>query len=138
MTELFDRTILEIFQQAALAAVAASTNPSMPIKLAGFTFQPPDTAPWLEVIMIPTNGTNDFLGDEKNYQGAVRLIIHWPNDTQGAYPAIDALASVAGYFSKGLQLQNIQISANPDFGGVLEHGNENLYPATLRYQCFRS
>jgi hypothetical protein len=139
MTEMYDRAILEQLQQATIAAVAASTVPALPIKhlVATGAFTIPDDQKWLEIVWIPNNRRGDYWGNEKNYTGMFRLVLHWPNDGAGAYGPMNVLASVCSYFDKERRLQNVMISANPDSGGVIEQGAENLYPAMLRYQCFR-
>jgi hypothetical protein len=139
MTEMFDHTILEILQQATIAAVEASTVPELPIKFvsAPNAFIVPDDQKYLEIVWIPNNRDNDHWGNEKNYQGMFRLVLHWPNNGAGAYAPLQALASVCGYFDKETRLQNVTISANPNSGGVIEQGTECLYPAAMRYQCFR-
>lgn len=137
MTEMYDQQILEALQKATTAAVEASTTPDMPVKYIGRTFTPPDDQKYVEVVFIPNNRNNDHWGNEKNYQGLFRLVLHWPADEQGAYPPMRALASICAPFSKDMRLQNVVISANPDFGGPLEQGAELLYPASMRYQCFR-
>lgn len=136
---MYDGVILSILQEATIAAVAASVvGASFPVKYIGRTFEEiPDDQRWLEVVFIPNNRTNDYWGEEKNYQGLYRLVLHWPNDDAGAYNPYEVLASICAPFSKDVRLQNVTISANPDSGGELPQGTENLYPATIRYQCFR-
>lgn len=132
-----DGEILKVLQRGVMAAVTASqlVTSDFPIKFVGRSFAPPDDQKWLEMVFLPNN-RSDFLGDEKNYAGAIRLILHWPNDDEGAYGPLAVLASIAAYFSKGLFLQNVQICETPDLTGVLEGGSETLYPATIRYNSF--
>lgn len=137
MSVLDDDLVLEALQKGVIAAVAASDTPDLPVKYLGRNWVPPNDQKWLELVFIPNNRSGDFWGDEKNYRGLFRMILHWPNDDDGAYVPIRALKSIAGYFTKGLTLQNVTIYETPDLSGVLEAGAENLYPASLRYQCFR-
>lgn len=138
MTEMYDQAILQILQTATIAAVEASITPTLPVKFVGLTFIVPDDQKYLELVFIPNNRSGGYWGDEKDYRGLFRLILHWRNDGEGAYPAMAALASICSYFGKGTYLQNVKISDNPDLTGVLEQGSEILYPASVRYQCFRS
>lgn len=131
-----EREILQTLQQAVTAAVAVSVVPGFPVKYIGRSWVVPDDQKWLELVFIPSSG-NDFWGDERNYRGIFRLILHWPNDDRGAYGPMDVLTSIAGYFTKGLFLQKVQIYETPALTGVLENGAEMLYPATLRYQSFQ-
>lgn len=138
MSEIYDGEILLALQAATLAAVAASiVGPDFPIKFIGRTLEVPNDQRWLEEVFLPNNRTGDFWGDEKNYQGLYRLILHWPNDDAGAATPFQVLASICSPFVKSVALQNVRISVNPDAGGSFEQGKETLYPATLTYRCFR-
>lgn len=136
-TETYDVTILSILQTAAIAAVAASGTPLLPIAGVDRIFTPPDDQKYLELVWIPNNNGGDYWGDEKNYRGLFRLVLHWPKDDLGAYPPMNALASILSYFTKGNDLQNVQIYEKPDIGSTIVLDGERLYPATIRYQCFR-
>lgn len=136
MTEMYDRTILQALQAGVTAAVAASVMPTLPVKFVDIQFEPPDDQKWLELVFIPNN-LSDYWGDERDYRGMFRMILHWPNNSAGAYPPMDILASICGYFSKDTLLQNVRVSDRPNLTGVLTEGAESLYPASLRYQCFR-
>jgi hypothetical protein len=137
MSILDDDVILATLQDAVAAAMAASTTPTLPVKYIGRSWVVPDDQKWLELVFIPNN-TSDFWGNEKNYRGMFRMVLHWPNDDEGAYPPMAVLKSIASYFTKDRHLQSVQIYETPNLGGVLEDGPETLYPASLRYQSFRS
>ena len=136
MTIVDDGAILATLQDAVAAAVAASTLPTLPVKYVGRSWAPPNDQKWLELIFIPNN-RGDYWGDEQNYRGMFRMVLHWPNDDAGAYSPFAVVKSIAGYFSKDRVLQNVQIYDTPKSGGVLEEGAETLYPISLRYQSFR-
>lgn len=138
MSEMYDPTIMRLLQKAAIAAVAASTMPNLPIAGISVDFNVPDDQKYLELIMIPNNRTDDFWGGEKNYQGMFRLILHWPKDNEGPYIPGAALASICSHFGNGDQLGALVISAAPNFMGALVEAAEILYPASLRYTCYRS
>lgn len=142
MTEMYDVDILETLQKATIAAVAASGTPNIPVKYIGRTqigvaFTKPDDGKWLEIVFIPNNPNGDHWGNEKNYAGIYRLVLHWPNNNEGAYEPMRVLASICAFFSKENRLQNVTISDNPNLTGVLEQGSELLVPASIRYTCFR-
>jgi len=132
-----DREILQALQTATTAAVAASIMPALPVAYVDITFKVPIDQKYLECVFIPNNNGGDFWGEEKNYRGIYRLILHWPIDGKGPYAPMDLLASIAAYFEKGKLLQGVQIYEKPDLTGVLREGGESLFPATLRYQSFR-
>lgn len=132
-----DGEILSILQTAVIDAVAKSSVPALPIKAVGITFIPPSDQRYVELVFIPSN-RDDYWGDERDYRGLFRVILHEPNNSDGPYDPIALLAEICKPFSKNAVLQNVKISANPDLTGVLEHGSENLFPASIRYQCFVS
>lgn len=135
-----ERLILETFQTAMrTGAIPASSVPTLPVKYVGVApWKIPDDQKWLEIVWIPSNNNDDFWGSEKNYRGAIRFVLHWPNTGGGAYSPLDVLDSITAYFTKGLTIAPVQIVQPPDFEGVLDMGHEILYPVTLRYQCFRT
>jgi hypothetical protein len=142
MSEMHDWAILQILQTATIAAVEACDVPTLPVKYVartttGGTFEIPNDQKWLEVVWLPNNRSGDYWGDEKNYRGTLRLVLHWPNNDAGAYEPMQLLSQITSPFTKGTLLQDVQIYDNPDSGGVLEMGAENLYPASIRYTCFR-
>jgi hypothetical protein len=136
-----ERYILEALQKAVIAAVAASTRPTLPVKYVGRTFEPSNT-PWLEVIYIPNNVENEFWDTSRTYQGILRLLLHWPVDDVGAYTPVALLESIASYFTKGRKLADagsnvrVKINDNPNFLGPVEQPPETLYPLSIRYQFF--
>jgi hypothetical protein len=137
MTVMYDQQILEQLQKATTAAVEASTMPDLPVKYIGRTFKVPADQKYLEIVFIPNNRTGDFWGNEKNYRGLYRLILHWKNDDAGAYPPMIVLSSICAYFDKERLIGNVQITDLPDGIGAIEEGVEMLYPASIRYACHR-
>jgi hypothetical protein len=135
---MIESQILQTMQSATIAAVAMSITPDMPIKFVAVGLTPPNDQKYIEIVYIPNNDIGAYWGDEKNYRGMFRLILHWPNDGAGAYEPLDVLASICGYFTKGLYLGPVKITEPPDLSGVLEQGTETLYPASLRYSRFAS
>jgi hypothetical protein len=130
--------IIRALQQGTTAAVAASTNPTLPIKYLEVTFAEPNDGKWLEIVWIPNNRLGDYWGDEKNHQGLFRLILHWPNQGGGIYTPLGIIGSIADYFHKGRALSGVQIYEKPDFTGMVENGDETLFPVSLRYQSYKS
>lgn len=135
--------IIQALQTAVTAAVAASTSPSLPVKYlmvgtaGGPAFTPPDDQKWLEIVWLPNNRTGDFLGDEKNHRGILRLVLHWPNGGGGIYEPTLLLQSIGSYFTKGRLLSGVQVYATPDPSGIIEQGTEVLLPVSILYQSYR-
>lgn len=132
-----ESAILSALQKGVTAAVAQSDNPALPVKylLKGFTV--PQDQKWLEIIWIPNNRSGDFLGAEKNHRGILRLVLHWPNTSGAVYEPIALFASITRYFSKGKLLSGVQIYATADPAGLIEEGDETLFPVAIYYQSFR-
>lgn len=137
MSEMYDPVILRALQKATIAAVAASSTPTLPIKGVSNGFEAPNDQKYLECVFITNNVENEHWGDEKTYQGMFRMILHWPNDGEGPYIPMNALASICSYFSKGEPLGDVRLTTSPNMLSPLEAGKENLYPASVRYSCFR-
>lgn len=137
--------IIRALQRGVTAAVAASTAPTLPVKYVetglldanGAVVPEPNDGKWLEIVWIPNNRNSDFWGDEKNYQGLLRLVLHWPNSGGGVYTPLGVIGSIADYFHKGRMLSGVQIYEAADFTGTVANGDETLYPVSLRYQSYR-
>lgn len=138
-----ERFVLEALQKGVIAAIAASSNTDLPVKMAGRVLETPSEDKWLEVVQIPNNSENNW-GNEKLYQGMLRLVLHWPTDDRGAYDPMDLLFEIGGYFTKGRKLSDTQsnvevtVSMEPDFMGIIEEGSEVLFPASLEYRYYSS
>ncbi len=139
-----EKYILEALQKAVILAVAASTSPTLPVKMVGRNFTKPDSGGWLEVIEMPNNVTDEFWGSSKTYRGVLRLLFMSPMNDVGAYPSLVIAESVAGYFTKGLKLADpgnnvaVLITDNPDFKGVIEEAPNMMLPISIRYQFFKA
>lgn len=129
--------ILQALQQKVIASVSASTMSALPIKFVGVTFDPPDDGKWLEIVFLPNNPTDQYWGEEENYRGSVRLILHWPNDGSGSYTPIDLIASIGRAFTKHQVLVgSVKLTDKAKLNPPVENGVETLYPVTLRYESF--
>lgn len=132
-----DAYIFEQLQTAVIAAVEASDYPTLPIKAMGRNFDPREHEKYLEIRIIPNNRNGDFWGNEKNYQGILRLILHWQNDNMGIYTPVRTIRSICSYFSKDKIINGVQIYENPNLLDILEEGDELLYPVSIRYRSYR-
>jgi hypothetical protein len=134
--------IIAALQQAVTAAVADGSVPTLPVKYlmvgtsGGAAFTPPADQKWLEIVWLPNNRNNDFLGAEKNHRGILRLVLHWPNDGGGIYAPVALLSSISAFFWKGRLLSGVQIYATPDPTGIIELDSEVLLPVSILYQSF--
>lgn len=135
-----EKTILEMLQKALSAAVAASLQPTLPIKFMGRTFLIPNDQKYIECIFLPNNVLGSYWGKEQVNRGILRLILHWPVDDAGVYTPMNLLESICNYFSKDRVLQigetSVKIYENPDLTGMLEAGQELLFPVSVYYRSF--
>lgn len=136
---MIEQKITEALQKGVLAAVAASIDPTLPIKMIGRTLSPAPEK-YLEVVQIVNNMQNEYWGESRVYRGTLRLILHWPVNDEGAYPASTLRDSIAGGFTKEDRLWNgaiaVQIYDHPDAGSVIERGSELLFPVSMPYRSF--
>lgn len=132
-----EEAILRALQGGVTAAVAASTTPDLPVSYVNVRFDKPLDGKWLELVWLPNNIQGDLWGDEKNYRGILRLILHWPNDGDGVYRPLVLLGSIADYFPNGRLLSGVQIVGRVDLTGVIMDDHEMLLPVSLRYQSYR-
>lgn len=132
-----EKAILQALQQKVIAAVAASTIPTLPIKFVNVAFSPPNDQKWLELVFIPNNPSDQTWGDEEVNRGIFRMILHWPNNGAGAYTPLDLVASIMSSFNKGERIAGLlQILNKPKAIGLIEQGSENLYPVSVEYIVF--
>lgn len=132
-----EQAILRALQGGVTAAVTASTRPALPVSYVGVGFMVPNDQKWLEVIWLPNNIMGDLWGNEKNHRGILRLLLHWPNDGSGAYAPLALIESIGGYFQKGLLIGGVQCYERADITGVVQDGDDVIYPMSIRYQSYR-
>ena len=132
-----EEAILRALQGGVTAAVAASTTPALPVSYINVGFNTPADGKWLELVWLPNNIRGDLWGDDKNYRGILRMILHWPNDGSGIYRPLALLGSISDYFVKGRLLSGVQIYEKPDLTGAVFDGDELLLPVSIRYQSYR-
>lgn len=142
-----ETAILKALQAAAIAGYGASTLAALSgwtndtrLKAIGRTFTPPNDGKYLEFLQIVNNRQGEYYGDERTYQGILRIILHWPNNNEGAYEPMTHLDSVADYFKKTRDFAQdgitVKIYGVPDAGGMISDGGELLFPLSLPYRCF--
>lgn len=132
-----DKNILQALQQKVIAAVAASTLPTLPIKFVDVSFKTPENQKWLEIVHIPNNPADSTWGNEEIHRGIMRLVLHWPNNGAGAYKPLELIASILSSFNKEEKIGGLlQILNKPKSMSTVQNGSENWYPATVEYIVF--
>ena len=129
--------MISALQKGVVAAVAQSNEPTLPVKYLLKSFAVPQSQKWLEVIWIPNNVQGMFRGQETQHRGILRLVLHWPKDGSAVYAPVQLLASITEYFTNGRLLSGVQIYGKPMPTGVVEDGDDTLFPVSIYYQSFR-
>ena len=136
--------ILSALQQGVTAAVEQSDAPDLPVKYllvsSGDNTQwqgVPGDQKWLELVWLPNNPRNAFLGQEENHRGILRMILHWPSSGGGVYAPIELFKSITRYFTNGTLLSGTQIVGKPVPTGIVEDGDDVLFPVSIYYQSYR-
>ncbi len=135
-----EKLVTEAFQKSVTTLVATFAT-SIPVKMLGRTFKPPNDQKYLEVVIIPNNNIGRFWGDEKLYQGIFRLILHWPIDDEGVYNPLEIVALIESYYKKSNTLRiddlTLKIYKNANFTGMIETSKEVLFPVSIEYRSFQ-
>lgn len=136
---MIEATITEALQKGVIAAIAACLDPNIPVKYIGRTLSS-QPEKFVEVVQIVNNMENEYWGESRVYRGTLRLILHWPNDDAGAYPALKMRDSIAAHFRKEDRLWKdsvaVQIFDHPSGESAILRGSEVLYPVTIPYRSF--
>lgn len=139
---MIESDVLKALQTGIIAAVAASSAPSLKVKPISVTLDLQSDDKWLEIVQIVNNVQNEFWDTGKTYMGIIRLILHWKIDNKGAYEAIQVLESIADQLPKGTVFSHgeasVKLTDEPNFLGPIEQPPEILYPLSLRYNCFKA
>lgn len=126
--------------KALQSKIVSVVNNVLPVKYLNINFQIPDDGKWWEVVYIPNNVENEFWGKEKTYQGILRLVLHWPQNNEGIYKALEEMTRVAEGFDKGEILNfndiSLKIYETPSTTGILEEAPNLIIPLTIKYTCF--
>lgn len=107
-----------------------------PFKQPGRVFNPPNDQKYIETVII-TNNQADYWGDEKQYSGIVRVILHWPMDDEGIFYPMTICGQICATLVKGLELRfgvaRLQIITVPMPLDPIPDGQEILYPVSFAY-----
>lgn len=120
----------------AVTNAAASLSPLLPVQFPGRVFDIPSNGRYIEVIQIRNNRQGEYYGDERTYQGILRLLVHWPNDDAGAIPPLVYCEGIADALPKGTRFGNTVLYDVPEVGSVVEDQGQIFYPISFRYRDF--
>lgn len=137
-----DRKILQALQTKTLAAIVGTNVPESNVKVHGRVYEPVADKAWLEIVYIPNNLANEFWDSGKTYQGLFRLILHYPINDEGIYPAMNEAVLIGDKFTKGTPMVQddalVRITDHPDMASVMEMPDEILCVIAMRYSCFKA
>jgi len=113
------------------------------VKCVNINFNPPVDKKWWEIIYVPNNVEDEFWADEsKTYKGILRLILHWPQKSQGIYKPLEEAERVANGFPKNLELYSedksvkVIVTDTPDVTNIIEDRPQFMIGLTIKYTCF--
>jgi len=133
-----ERYVLEALQKAVIDTAPVGLS----VKYVGRVLNVGSDDKYLEVVYLPNNIENQYWGSSKVYRGSMRLILHWPIDDTGVYPALNMAKQVADNFPKGSLFEDdgsnvqVKISEEPNISTVLEQPPELIVSITVRYSYF--
>ena len=114
------------------------------VKCININFNPPVDKKWWEIVYIPNNPENEFWsGQDKTYRGLFRLLLHWPQKSQGIYKPMEEVERVANGFPKDLELFSedntvkVIITDTPNVTNIVEDRPQLLIGLTIKYTCFK-
>lgn len=136
---MIESKIIKCLQERAIQIINDKN-----IKCVNINFNPPVDKKWWEVVYIPNNKENEFWADtSKTYRGIFRLILHWPQKSQGIYKPLEEAERVANGFQKNLQLWSddktvrVTITDTPNITTILEDRPQLMIGLTIKYSCFK-
>lgn len=94
----------------------------------------------LEVVHIRNNRNNEYWDKSRTYQGILRVLYRFENDSSGSIPRVEYLEGLAEQLPKGTTLiknsASVVIYDNPDVGDTIvdEEGGGLFIPLTFLYR----
>lgn len=135
---IIESKILKCLQKRAIEVINDRN-----VKCLNVNFNPPVDKKWWEVVYIPNNIEDEFWADNsKTYRGIFRLLLHWPQKSEGAYKPLEEAERVANGFPKNLELFSedgsvkVIITDTPDIKNVIEDRPQLMIGLTIKYTCF--
>lgn len=138
MNNLIESKIIKCLQDKAIKVINDKN-----IKCLNINYDPPVDKKWWEVVYIPNNIENEFWADTaKTYRGIFRLILHWPQKSQGIYKPLEEAERVANGFQKNTELFSsddtvkVIITDTPNITTIIEDRPQLMIGLTIKYSCF--
>lgn len=135
---MIESKIIKCLQSKAIEVIGDKN-----IKCININFNPPVDKKWWEIVYIPNNVENEFWNDkDKTYKGIFRLILHWPQKSQGIYKPMEEVERVAEGFPKNLELFSednsvkVILTDTPNVTKIIEDRPQLMIGLTIKYTCF--
>ena len=122
--------------KAVESATAAITNP-LPVQYPGVVFDPPNDNKFIEIVDLPNDATVETWSNGSAYSGTMRILLHWPIDGAGQFPALIKLLEYKTYFAKGTVFwengNKVIITAEPRMSSLIVTDRDLLQPMNIKY-----
>lgn len=138
---MIENDISQALYRIVDAAVALASDPALPVQFPMRNFDPPKDGRYVEVVQIRNNADGMFLGNERMYQGILRLLVHWSVDdtgSRGVTEYADKLASLIpkntiGEYGKS----QVQLYSEWVAGSIIVEDGKAYLPIGARYRDFQ-
>jgi hypothetical protein len=102
-------------------------------------YEPIYLGKWIEVLYFPNDTISKTWGNEKFFQGILRLNLHWPADDGAENPMITA-AEVLSFFPKGSDIFEgeavIRIYDHGSISTFFQTGQSAVYSITIMFRVY--
>ena len=106
---------------------------NLPVKYLNTNYNFKKGKNWWEIVIVPFDSSNYNIDETETYKGAIRLILHWKQNGEGVYAALQEAENMLRCFKKGSCFEGVKIIANPYMNSILEEPAELLIPLTINY-----
>lgn len=136
---MIESKIIKCLQKRAIDVIGSDKN----IKCINVNYDPPVDKTWYELIYIPNNYEDEFWTDTaQTYRGIFRILMHYPQKSQGIYKPLEEIERIANGFPKNLELYSedntvkVMITDIPKVSNIIEDRPQLMIGLTIKYHCF--
>lgn len=136
---MIESKIIKCLQKRAIDVIGSDKN----IKCININYNPPADETWYELIYIPNNYEDEFWTDTaQTYRGIFRILMHYPQKSQGIYKPLEEIERIANGFPKNLELYSednsvkVMITDLPKVSNIIEDRPQLMIGLTIKYHCF--
>lgn len=136
---MIESKIIKCLQKRAIDVIGSDKN----IKCINVNYDPAVDKTWYELIYIPNNYEDEFWTDTaQTYRGIFRILMHYPQKSQGIYKPLEEIERIANGFPKNLELYSddnsvkVMITDIPKVSNIIEDRPQLMIGLTIKYHCF--